>query len=489
MLGLIAALIFAASLCADCFAVSACSSVTLKSVTGRRILLVAIVFAIVQTAFLAGGWFFGDLFVGYIHKVARIIGFLLLLYVGGSMVLEAVRKKEGEPHDLNGLKNIFIGAVATSIDALAVGISLSMDGESAGDVAMKSAAVFLVTFLSVVLGIRGGVLAGRKFGRPAELVGGLVLIGIGVGILLGSPSRAAEEEDGPVPVCHLLICCRSANSGTTFLVNGEWNPAHDYRDIDQVRDILQKVKDAGVNVVSVDFTNPPEWEMGEGGLIHQGRGDGLNWPGYGKMLDNIVTVCHEKDMQFIIFIGNPAAWTMKYWNTVAGFVWERYAQDPAYRRYGFGDDRPLMVVFYPGDLFWPLWERTPDEEKDNLAKFRLGTCQVNDPIEPYPSDGWGYRSTSESSDGTVRFACPNAGVPPTDWARIGATEWKERVDWALGATDYAVFGSYDDTCDGIHWGICDVSESKRPYHINQTTVDDPFIYYNILKEALSHRNR
>ncbi len=316
-----------------------------------------------------------------------------------------------------------------------------------------------------------------------KFLGTILLAALLLPVFSSCGKKAAE---GPVPVCHLLICCRNNNAGSTFLVNGEWNPAHDYRDIDQVRDIMQKIKDAGINVVSVDFTNPPQWEMGEGGRIHlEGCGDRLNWAGYGKMLDNIVTVCHEKDMQFIIFVGNPGAWTMKYWNEVAGFVWDNYAQDPAYRRYGFGDDRPLMIVFVPGDGFWPFWDKTPDNEKDNLAKFRLGTCQVNEPIEPTPSDGWGYRNFSQNSDSTVRFVCPNGGVPPKDWCRVDADEWKRRVEWAKGAKEYAVFGSYDDVCDGIHWGICDASASTRSYHVNPATVDDPFIYYNIVKEALT----
>ena len=172
-----------------------------------------------------------------------------------------------------------------------------------------------------------------------------------------------HKASGPVPVCHLLVCCRGYNSGSTFLVQDKWNPAHDYRDIAQVRDILQKIKDAGINVVSIDFTNPSQWEA---------------WDEYGKMLDNIVTVCHEKEMEFLMFIGNPAAWTMKYWNGIAGKIWDKYAQDPSYRRYGFGDD----------------------------------------------------------------------------------------------------------TCDAIHWGISDASASERPVHINPSTVNDPFIYYNIVKKAL-----
>ena len=86
---------------------------------------------------------------------------------------------------------------------------------------------------------------------------------------------------------------------------------------------------------------------------------------------------------------------------------------------------------------------------------------------------------------TGRFCSPNSGVPPQDWARVDAAEWERRVGWALGAKEYAVIGSYDDTCDAIHWGISDASASERPVHINPSTVNDPFIYYNIVKKALT----
>ena len=87
---------------------------------------------------------------------------------------------------------------------------------------------------------------------------------------------ACDGDDCPVRVCHLLVCCRvGANLGSTFLVNGEWNPAHDYRDIGQVRDILQKIKDEYSGTDQLDESTKSylnerysiEWDRGE---LHQG---------------------------------------------------------------------------------------------------------------------------------------------------------------------------------------------------------------------------
>ena len=183
MRDIILAFALAVSLCADCFAVSLCSGVTMKGVTRKKVLLVALVFGVVQAAFLFAGYFFGDLFVGYVEKFAHWIGFLLLLYVGGSMILEAIRGEE-EARDLNGIRNILVASVATSIDALAVGISLSMDMEPVRSALLKAVAVLIVTVISVVAGIVGGRKIGTRFGRGAELFGGIVLILIGLNILL-----------------------------------------------------------------------------------------------------------------------------------------------------------------------------------------------------------------------------------------------------------------------------------------------------------------
>ena len=174
------AILVAASLCADCLAVSLCSGVTLKELNWRSVLSVAFAFAVIQTGLLVGGWAFGDLFVGFVERVSHWIGFLLLLYVGGSMLIEGIRGK-AEVRNLNGWRNILLGGLATSIDALAVGVAQSMDGHSILPLAIS---VFVITALSVIIGLWGGRRLGMRFGRWAEIIGGTVLIGIGVSVLL-----------------------------------------------------------------------------------------------------------------------------------------------------------------------------------------------------------------------------------------------------------------------------------------------------------------
>ena len=181
-MGILEAIIVAISLCADCFAVSLCSSVTLRRICWRDVLRVSFVFAVIQAGLLLAGWLFGNLFVGLISRISHFIGFALLLYVGGSMLVEGIRNKQ-ETRDLNGWRNVIVGGVATSIDALAVGVAQSMAHSPWSGFCPLLIAVFAVTALSVVAGIKGGSTIGGKFGRSAEIVGGLVLVGIGVSLL------------------------------------------------------------------------------------------------------------------------------------------------------------------------------------------------------------------------------------------------------------------------------------------------------------------
>ena len=187
----ISAILLGLSLCADCFAVSLCSSFLVgREEVLKKVWTVAAIFAVVQTGFLLGGWALGTFateliaeYVGHFEKVAHVIGFLLLLYVGGEMFIDGIRSKS-EHLNLDGFRSILLGGVATSIDAAAVGLSMAMDDAKWTDIAPVALSVLVFTALSVLAGMLSGSFVGRKLGYSARIVGGLVLIGLGVNILL-----------------------------------------------------------------------------------------------------------------------------------------------------------------------------------------------------------------------------------------------------------------------------------------------------------------
>ncbi len=98
--------------------------------------------------------------------------------------LKAILNKDEKPLELCGFKNVIIGAMATSVDALAVGISLSMSQPEPRYLISSVVSVFVITILSVIAGMFSGQALGKRLGRIAEIVGGLVLIGIGISILI-----------------------------------------------------------------------------------------------------------------------------------------------------------------------------------------------------------------------------------------------------------------------------------------------------------------
>ena len=302
------------------------------------------------------------------------------------------------------------------------------------------------------------------------------------------PVKPDTTATKSVPMTYILICCRSSNEGVIrFKVGDQWITDHDYSNPEHARAILSTIKAAGINTVIIDLSNPSQWESVPGSWPGCVPNEGAGWNTNTKpQLATIEKVCNELNMQFAMLIGNPAAHTLAYWNGVAKRIWENWAQKPIYRKYGFGDDRPMLSVFYMGEDFHRMYHDAPDSEKGYLARFRIGTCQVNSPMTFTKTDGWGYRNQSSSSDNTVRFACPNQGVAPTTWKRSTLAQWKQKIEWAGQATEYSIFGSYDDTCDGIFWGIADTKDSKSAYKRYPTGVQ-PDDYYNALKDYLSNR--
>ena len=135
------------------------------------------------------GWLLGALFAKHIMRYSHWIAFILLAFIGGKMLLESIRQKKEEPSEETAVcpnkvdfRELFLLAVATSIDALAVGVTFSM---------MLDVNIFLsilligsITFLFALAGVKIGNLFGDRFEKQAGILGGCILLAIGVKILL-----------------------------------------------------------------------------------------------------------------------------------------------------------------------------------------------------------------------------------------------------------------------------------------------------------------
>jgi putative Mn2+ efflux pump MntP len=173
----------ALGLAMDAFAVSLGLGMSLKPATGSQTFRLAFSFGLFQFTMPILGWAAGESFIRYIEGYDHWIAFALLLGVGGKMIVESLRPEKepgsGRSDPTRGV-SLLVLSVATSVDALAIGLSLA---------ALKVAIVFpaviigIVAFTMTVIGMKVGPALGKVIGRKAELLGGLVLIIIGIKIL------------------------------------------------------------------------------------------------------------------------------------------------------------------------------------------------------------------------------------------------------------------------------------------------------------------
>ena len=179
------ALLLALALCVDSLVVSTATAFRSK-MTYRRGLLMALIFGLCQGVFPLAGALIGDVARSFIEAVDHWIAFGLLLFVGGRMIVEAIRNKPDDTKNLNSqfsILNFFLLGVATSIDAFAVGIGLGLDNPLAAVlwiVAIIGVVTFVVSMVGVYLGKRNIPVPERT----ANIIAGIVLIGLGMKILL-----------------------------------------------------------------------------------------------------------------------------------------------------------------------------------------------------------------------------------------------------------------------------------------------------------------
>ena len=190
-------LVLAVALSMDAFAVSICKGLAMKKTTVGKAAVVGAWFGVFQGMMPMIGYLLGIQFAGFITKVAPWVAFILLAFIGGNMVREACSKEEEEADDSLHVKEMFLLAVATSIDALAVGITFAMVpvtvlsdlGMAAGNLLNTIAGTVVIgitTFVLSMTGVKVGSIFGTRYKSKAELAGGIVLILIGLKILLES---------------------------------------------------------------------------------------------------------------------------------------------------------------------------------------------------------------------------------------------------------------------------------------------------------------
>lgn len=170
----------------DAFAVAICKGLAMPDKVDRKgALLIALYFGVFQAVQPALGWLLGSQFARYVTQMAPWIAFVLLAWIGGSMIRESLSKEEKEEAEMGAVshKELLVLAVATSIDALAVGVTFSML-ELAVSIGAAVALIGCTTFVISLGGVYVGNVFGARYKGKAEFVGGAILILIGVKILL-----------------------------------------------------------------------------------------------------------------------------------------------------------------------------------------------------------------------------------------------------------------------------------------------------------------
>lgn len=186
-MSLIELFIIAVGLSMDAFAVAICKGLALKAITFKRAGIVALYFGVFQAAMPLIGYAFGARFLDKITAIDHWIAFALLGFIGFNMIRESRSKECGceisceNADKVLGFKNMIILALATSIDALAVGISFAL---LKIDIVPAVSFIGIVTFTLCLIGVWIGHIFGAKYKAKAELAGGLILVFMGCKILI-----------------------------------------------------------------------------------------------------------------------------------------------------------------------------------------------------------------------------------------------------------------------------------------------------------------
>lgn len=180
-MGLIELFLIAVGLSMDAFAVSVCKGLAMPKCTFKKAAIVGLWFGGFQALMPAIGYILGAQFQEAIASIDHWIAFVLLALIGGNMIHEALDNDEEEADASLDVKTMFLLAVATSIDALAIGIIFAF---LKVNIIPAVCFIGIVTFIISFAGVKIGNVFGARYKNKAEIVGGIILILLGLKILL-----------------------------------------------------------------------------------------------------------------------------------------------------------------------------------------------------------------------------------------------------------------------------------------------------------------
>ena len=175
-----------AGLSADAFSVAVAKGLGMKRIRWGTALILALFFGAFQALMPAAGYFLGTRFSFFVEKYAPWISFIMLAFIGGKMIFDAIRSREEEGSGEVNFKELIILSVATSLDALATGIVFAAEGLLPLEMLFRVLLIGAITFSLSLLGVWVGNCVGSRFNKPAAIAGGAVLIGIGLKLLIQS---------------------------------------------------------------------------------------------------------------------------------------------------------------------------------------------------------------------------------------------------------------------------------------------------------------
>ena len=179
-MGITELFVLAIGLSMDAFAVSICKGLSLGKIKVKHMCIAGLWFGGFQALMPLIGYFLGSFFADMITKYAHWIAFILLLILGANMIKEALGDEEKVDASMD-VKNMFLLAIATSIDALAVGVTFAF---LQVNIIPAVSFIGVVTFVCSALGVKIGSIFGSKYQSKAEICGGVILILIGLKVLL-----------------------------------------------------------------------------------------------------------------------------------------------------------------------------------------------------------------------------------------------------------------------------------------------------------------